>query len=103
MATALTTRQLRTRRYYLHRRARRVGRVVVKPRTIYLSYTDAEITDKYVLELRDRFHYAVQLELLSLILLARLPEQVQQGQQVDANNPEPIRPSSNSFSHNPKL
>ncbi len=61
----MTPAQLRTRRYYLHRRVKRTARIAVGQKTVFVpAHIGGGVMSKYALELRDRFGYVIQLEII---------------------------------------
>ena len=57
------TRQLSNRRYYLHRKLRGKGhRYSSTGKTVFIA-ADQEVTDRSIIELRDRFRYNIQFEI----------------------------------------
>ena len=53
-----------SRRYYLHQRIKKEYRYCAVSKTIYAPYTITKIDNKYIQELKDKYHYTIQLEIL---------------------------------------
>ena len=53
---------MQNRRYYLHHMLRRIGyNYNPKEKTVFVPYSERDYVAKQAIELRDKFHYSLQL------------------------------------------
>lgn len=62
------------RRYHLHQRIKRIAKYDAKHRTVYLFTEDEKLLkNKYIVELRDKFQYSIQLQAVNTSIYEFIP------------------------------
>lgn len=59
----MKSKELRNKRYYLHKKAKELCRIDVYKRTLYCTDASAIMGNKYVKELLNEFEYVIQTEI----------------------------------------